>query len=129
MRTRMHRGYLAAAVVCFVLAASSCANTVLRTSIEHLITPPPGVFPWRVNLDELSFFGGCFGTPVFAFAGLIFLYNADSRRVDHTGDAGTASNHDGALKVGRYLDSDWAWLGVDAEGHVAVFTTAGIAPV
>jgi hypothetical protein len=29
----------------------------------------------------------------------------------------------------RYWDGDGVWLAVDAHGHVAVFTTAGVAPV
>ena len=29
----------------------------------------------------------------------------------------------------NYIDMDWAWLAVDAVGHVAVFTTAGVAPI
>ena len=31
--------------------------------------------------------------------------------------------------MNRYIDSDLAWLAVDAVGHIAVFTTAGAAPI
>jgi hypothetical protein len=31
--------------------------------------------------------------------------------------------------VERYIYSDLAWLAVDAVGHLAVFTTAGVAPI
>jgi hypothetical protein len=31
--------------------------------------------------------------------------------------------------MGRYIGSDLAWLAVDAVGHMAVFTTAGVAPI
>jgi hypothetical protein len=29
----------------------------------------------------------------------------------------------------RYWDGDGAWLAVDTHGHVAIFTTAGVAPI
>src|SRR3569623_1159708 len=31
--------------------------------------------------------------------------------------------------MGRYWDGDGAWLAIDAQGRVAVFTTAGVAPI
>lgn len=31
--------------------------------------------------------------------------------------------------MSRYIEDDWAWLAVDAAGHLALFTTAGSGPV
>jgi hypothetical protein len=76
-RRTVHRGYLAATIVCFALTALSFIITTRNMKLTGPDPPPPGDPHWKqVKQEERWFVAGCCSMPVFAVLGLVFLYGA-----------------------------------------------------
>ena len=84
----MHRGYLAATLVCFGLTALSYVMAARNFHMVGPDPPPPGYWA-KMKQDEPWFFAGCCSVPVFGFFGLLFLYGTFAAA--RSGDGGKAA--------------------------------------